>query len=136
ETETSGDDQWMVAIAPGNVQMMSVDQLDAAYQGGQINDHTMVWTQGMDAWLPLAQVIGGDEDEENAAQAVQHQQAQPQHQQAQPQHQQAQPQHQQAQPQHQQAQPQHQQAQAYHGMGQSMDAQQVALQQQADAASA
>jgi hypothetical protein len=51
----------MVAIAPGNVQMMDVEQLDAAYQAGQINDNTMVWTQGMDAWLPLAQVIGGDD---------------------------------------------------------------------------
>lgn len=60
QNEAAGEDQWMVAIAPGNVQMMDVEQLDAAYQAGQINDHTMVWTQGMDAWLPLSQVIGGD----------------------------------------------------------------------------
>ncbi len=63
QNEAAGEDQWMVAIAPGNVQMMDVEQLDAAYQAGQINDHTMVWTQGMDAWLPLSQVIGGDSAE-------------------------------------------------------------------------
>lgn len=61
QNETASEEQWMVAIAPGNVQMMDVEQLDAAYQAGQINDNTMVWTQGMDAWLPLSQVIGGEE---------------------------------------------------------------------------
>lgn len=67
QNETASEEQWMVAIAPGNVQMMDVEQLDAAYQAGQINDNTMVWTQGMDAWLPLAQVIGGDDSAEAAA---------------------------------------------------------------------
>lgn len=70
QNEASGEDQWMVAIAPGNVQMMDVEQLDAAYQAGQINDHTMVWTQGMDAWLPLSQVIGGEAEAEPVAAAV------------------------------------------------------------------
>lgn len=69
QNETASEEQWMVAIAPGNVQMMDVEQLDAAYQAGQINDNTMVWTQGMDAWLPLAQVIGG-EDAADAPAAV------------------------------------------------------------------
>lgn len=67
QNETASEEQWMVAIAPGNVQMMDVEQLDAAYQAGQINDNTMVWTQGMDAWLPLAQVIGGDDSTEAQA---------------------------------------------------------------------
>lgn len=62
QNESAGEEQWMVAIAPGNVQMMDVEQLDAAYQAGQINDSTMVWTQGMDAWLPLSQVIGGEDE--------------------------------------------------------------------------
>lgn len=66
QNETASEEQWMVAIAPGNVQMMDVEQLDAAYQAGQINDNTMVWTQGMDAWLPLAQVIGGGDDSAEA----------------------------------------------------------------------
>ncbi len=67
QNETASEEQWMVAIAPGNVQMMDVEQLDAAYQAGQINDNTMVWTQGMDAWLPLAKVIGGEESPAEAA---------------------------------------------------------------------
>ena len=61
-TELAPDD-WMVAVAPGNIQTMTIDQLDAAYQAGHITEQTMVWTHGMDAWLPLAEVVGGDDDE-------------------------------------------------------------------------
>jgi hypothetical protein len=52
----------MVAVAPGNVHTMSVDQLDAAFQAGQISEQTMVWTHGMEAWLPLEEVLGGGSD--------------------------------------------------------------------------
>jgi GYF domain 2 len=60
-TELAPDD-WMVAVAPGNVHTMSVDQLDAAFQAGQISEQTMVWTHGMEAWLPLEEVLGGGSD--------------------------------------------------------------------------
>jgi hypothetical protein len=58
---------WQVAIAPNNVQTMTLDQLDAAYEQGVITEQTLVWTDGMEQWLPLAEVAGGEEEEAAAA---------------------------------------------------------------------
>ncbi len=61
ETET-----WQVAIAPNNVQAMTLEQLDAAYQAGTITEQTLVWTDGMEEWAPLSEIAGDDDEAEQA----------------------------------------------------------------------
>ncbi len=67
QDHTAESETWQVAIAPNNVQTMTLEQLDAAYQAGTITEQTLVWTDGMDQWAPLADVAGGDEEEAPAA---------------------------------------------------------------------
>jgi hypothetical protein len=52
---------WSVAIAPDNIQTMTLDQLDDAFQRGLITDNAMVWTDGMDNWMRLREVLGDEE---------------------------------------------------------------------------
>jgi hypothetical protein len=52
---------WSVAIAPNNIQTMTLDQLDDAFQRGLITDNAMVWTDGMDSWMRLREVLGEEE---------------------------------------------------------------------------
>ncbi len=65
EIETT--EVWSVALAPDNIATMTLEELDAAFQDSQITEQTLVWTEGMDAWLPLGEVIGGADDEEATA---------------------------------------------------------------------
>jgi hypothetical protein len=58
---------WSVAIAPDNIQSMTLDQLDEAFQKGLITENAMVWTDGMDSWQRLREVLGEDEPAPEAA---------------------------------------------------------------------
>lgn len=51
---------WSVAIAPDNIQTMTLDQLDEAFQKGLITENALVWTDGMDNWERLSTVLGDD----------------------------------------------------------------------------
>src|SRR5262245_52830246 len=65
-----------VPVASDDLQQMTIDQLDEAFRLGVITGETPVWTEGMEAWAPLAQVadLEGDSgaSDESAA-PVEHQ---------------------------------------------------------------
>jgi hypothetical protein len=57
----SVESQWYVRLANGNVITVSLDDLDAAFQRGDVNESTLVFRQGMKEWLPLGEAAGLDE---------------------------------------------------------------------------
>jgi hypothetical protein len=61
DTGTAGSEEvWFVAVASDDIKQMNVDQLDEAFRLGIITEETAVWTEGMEAWQPLGQVLGED----------------------------------------------------------------------------
>src|SRR5688572_1967662 len=61
---TAGSEEvWFVAVASDDIKQMNVDQLDEAFRLGIVTEQTAVWTEGMEAWQPLGQVLGGDSDD-------------------------------------------------------------------------
>jgi hypothetical protein len=63
---TNDDDElWHVAVAPGEVKILSLERLDDLYRLEIIDDSTLVWQPGMTGWLPLSVVAGGDDDDED-----------------------------------------------------------------------
>ena len=60
---TGGSEEvWFVAVASDDIKQMTIDQLDEAFRLGIITGETPVWTEGMEAWSPLAQVADLDGD--------------------------------------------------------------------------
>jgi hypothetical protein len=57
----SDSELWSVALAADNIRSMTLDQLDGAFQRGIVTENTLVWTEGMDSWLRLSDVLGEDE---------------------------------------------------------------------------
>jgi hypothetical protein len=58
---TAGSEEvWFVAVASDDIKQMNVDQLDEAFRLGVVTEDTAVWTEGMEAWQPLGQVLGND----------------------------------------------------------------------------
>jgi hypothetical protein len=64
----SVENQWFVRLPAGNVITVSLDDLDAAFQRGDIDENTLVFKQGMKEWLPLGEAAGLD-DEPHASHA-------------------------------------------------------------------
>jgi len=65
---TGGSEEvWFVAVASDDIKQMTIDQLDEAFRLGIITGDTPVWTEGMEAWSPLAQVA--DLDSESSSEA-------------------------------------------------------------------
>jgi hypothetical protein len=60
------EDLWHVAVAPGEVKILSLEQVDDLYRLEIIDDSTLVWQPGMSGWLPLSVVAGDDDDDEPA----------------------------------------------------------------------
>jgi hypothetical protein len=52
---------WHVQLPNGTVSTMSLDDLDAAFQAGSIDERTYVIKQGDTAWATLASLLGLDE---------------------------------------------------------------------------
>lgn len=63
---TGSEDVWFVAVASDDIKQMSVDQLDEAFRLGIITGETAVWTEGMEAWAPLGQVVDLDAEAETS----------------------------------------------------------------------
>jgi hypothetical protein len=63
EEEDDDDERWHVQLAPGDVRVLSIDQLDDMYRLDVIDDQTMVWKDGMGSWSPLGVVLAGDDDD-------------------------------------------------------------------------
>ncbi|HWO14235.1 MAG TPA: DUF4339 domain-containing protein, partial [Polyangiaceae bacterium] len=70
---TGGSDEvWFVAVASDDIKQMTIDQLDEAFRLGIITGETPVWTEGMEAWAPLAKVADLDGDSGSEARDANH----------------------------------------------------------------
>jgi hypothetical protein len=49
---------WYVKLADGDVERVTLDQLDEAFQGGQIDENSMVLAAGSEKWMRLADLLG------------------------------------------------------------------------------
>jgi hypothetical protein len=73
-TDTIGTeaDLWHVEVPSGEVLVVTLEQLDEAFNQGQVNGNTRVWQAGMECAVPLSELLGLDEDGEEQAPAPQH----------------------------------------------------------------
>ena len=72
------DDKWHVALAPNEVKIVSLEQLDDLFRLSIVDAETPVWQAGMGDWLPLRVIAGIDEEEEEEAElATRHAQPRP-----------------------------------------------------------
>lgn len=55
------NEEWLVKLDSGDVRMMTLDELDAAFQAGTVHEDTLVRRDGTDKWIKLAEEIGGSE---------------------------------------------------------------------------
>jgi hypothetical protein len=60
ETETV----WHVQVEGEGVKIWSLDQLDAAYKAGLVDDETFVFEDGASEWQTLGALLNGDADDE------------------------------------------------------------------------
>jgi hypothetical protein len=56
------DEHWHVLMGPGEVKVLSLEQLDDFFRLEVIDESTFVWQDGMKDWAPLSQVAGLDAD--------------------------------------------------------------------------
>jgi predicted Zn finger-like uncharacterized protein len=54
----SADPAYSVDLGDGNPQSMTLDQVVAAYNSGQVTAETYIWADGMSDWTPLGSVPG------------------------------------------------------------------------------
>lgn len=54
-------DKWHVQIAPDEVKLLSLEQLDDLYRLSIVDSETQVWQAGMSEWQPLRVIAGLDE---------------------------------------------------------------------------
>ncbi len=57
-SEAPEEDLWQVAVAPGDTRMMTLEQLDAAFEAGLVNESTLIAEAGSSDWEPLYVVAG------------------------------------------------------------------------------
>ena len=55
-------DVWHVRLQNGETRALTLDQLDTAFQAGQVNEDTLVCKEGTAGWARLGQIAGIDED--------------------------------------------------------------------------
>jgi hypothetical protein len=58
------EETWLVQLANGDVRMMTVEQLDEAFQKGTIDESTLVRRDGAGAWVKLGDELGQSEPAE------------------------------------------------------------------------
>ncbi|HKY39273.1 MAG TPA: hypothetical protein VJN18_25220 [Polyangiaceae bacterium] len=61
------EDRWHVRIAPGEVKLLTLEQVDDLYRLDVIDEDTLLRRDETMQWLPLRVVAGLDEEEEGAA---------------------------------------------------------------------
>src|SRR6187402_2281145 len=61
-TAAKDDEQWHVALAPGEVKVVSLEQLDDLFRLSIVDAETKVWQPGMSEWLPLGVIAGMDDE--------------------------------------------------------------------------
>ena len=57
------DESWQVLMGPGDVRVLSLEQLDDFFRLGVIDEQTHVWQTGMQQWSTLSALIGSDEEQ-------------------------------------------------------------------------
>lgn len=65
ESALNDDEQWHVLMGPGEVKVLSLEQLDDFFRLEIIDENTFVWQEGMKDWAPLSIVAGIDKDQED-----------------------------------------------------------------------
>ncbi len=70
-------DLWHVQLASGNLEVMTLDQLDEAFNADRIDENTMVLQGGALKWSRLGEILGLDEEEEQPLQYIPQIQAKP-----------------------------------------------------------
>ncbi len=65
----SVDGMWYVKLADGDVDRVTLDQLDEAFQKGQVDENSMVLADGAEQWMKLADLLGLSEPAAPAAAA-------------------------------------------------------------------
>ena len=58
------EDSWQVLMGPGDVRVLSLEQLDDFFRLGVIDEQTHVWQTGMEQWSTLSALVGSDEEQE------------------------------------------------------------------------
>jgi hypothetical protein len=61
------EDTWHVQVEDGDVKVWTLDQLDAAFKAGIVDESTYVLETGTTEWMTLGTLLGGDEPEAPAA---------------------------------------------------------------------
>jgi hypothetical protein len=56
------DEAWHVAVAPDDIKVVSLDQLDDLFRLSLVDSDTKVWQPGMSAWVSLGEIAGLDEE--------------------------------------------------------------------------
>jgi hypothetical protein len=62
---------WHVEVAPNDVRIVTLEQLDEAFQQGLVNERTRVFQDGMDEPAFLGELLGLGDDEDEAEEPVQ-----------------------------------------------------------------
>jgi hypothetical protein len=66
--EPMQDDLWHVEVGPGDVRVLTLEQLDLAFEQGLVSEASRVWQEGMASALPLGELLGdGDAESPGAA---------------------------------------------------------------------
>src|SRR3954452_9234697 len=55
------DEAWHVAVAPDEVKVVSLEQLDDLFRLSLVDSETQVWQTGMTEWQPLRVIAGLEE---------------------------------------------------------------------------
>src|SRR5450432_673907 len=55
------EEAWHVAVAPDDVKVVSLDQLDDMFRLSLVDSETKVWQPGMSEWVSLGVIAGLDE---------------------------------------------------------------------------
>jgi hypothetical protein len=63
-------DLWHVELPSGEIHVITLDQLDDAFNRGLVNEHTRVWQEGMGAAMPLGELLGSEAEAESPPPAV------------------------------------------------------------------
>jgi hypothetical protein len=56
-TQSHDDDTWLVQLANGDVRMMTLEQLDDAFQKGDVDESTRVRRDGASKWMTLGEEL-------------------------------------------------------------------------------
>ncbi len=68
--QTETDERWYVQFDSGEVRLMTLEELDTAFEAGEVHENTYVIQVGETQWQTLSDVAGLDGDEEESADAA------------------------------------------------------------------